>query len=55
MQPAAEKRVILASADGGLLQSLGTSLAGMRWHVREAAGGAGQDQSRREREKPKPP
>lgn len=32
--------MILASADAGLRQRLGASLAGMRWLVREAGGGA---------------
>ena len=34
------KTVVLASADAGLRQRLRHSLAGMRWQVREAAGGA---------------
>ncbi len=32
--------MILASADAGLRQRLGASLAGLRWRVREAGGGA---------------
>jgi transcriptional regulator with GAF, ATPase, and Fis domain len=34
------RRVIVASADGGLRQRLVTSLSAMRWQVREASGGA---------------
>jgi DNA-binding NtrC family response regulator len=37
---AAIRSVVLASADAGLRQRLRTSLAALRWHVREAAGGA---------------
>ncbi len=34
------RTVVLASADAGLRQRLRTSLTGLRWQVREAAGGA---------------
>ena len=34
------RTVVLASADAGLRQRLGTSLRGLRWQVREAGGGA---------------
>ena len=40
-EPAAANRsVVLASADAGLRQRLRASLTGLRWQVREAAGGA---------------
>lgn len=35
-----QRSVVLASADAGLRQRLRVSLTGMRWQVREAAGGA---------------
>src|ERR1700723_4342303 len=34
------RTVVLASADAGLRQRLRTALTGLRWQVREAAGGA---------------
>ncbi len=34
------RTVVLASADAGLRQRLRAALTGLRWHVREAAGGA---------------
>ena len=37
---AAMRTVVLASADAGLRQRLRASLTGLRWHVREASGGA---------------
>src|SRR5580698_2932495 len=37
---AAPRTVVLASADAGLRQRLRASLVGLRWQVREAAGGA---------------
>jgi DNA-binding NtrC family response regulator len=37
---AGTRTVVLASADAGLRQRLRTSLSGLRWQVREAAGGA---------------
>ncbi len=40
METAAIRTVVLASADAGLRQRLRTSLTGLRWQVREAAGGA---------------
>jgi len=40
MEVAAMRTVVLASADAGLRQRLRTSLAGLRWQVREASGGA---------------
>jgi DNA-binding NtrC family response regulator len=40
METAAMRTVVLASADAGLRQRLRTSLTGLRWHVREASGGA---------------
>ena len=40
METAATRTVVLASADAGLRQRLRASLAGLRWQVREAAGGA---------------
>jgi DNA-binding NtrC family response regulator len=40
MEAAAMRTVVLASADAGLRQRLRTSLTGLRWQVREAAGGA---------------
>ena len=36
----AARTVVVASADAGLRQRLRTSLAGLRWHVLEACGGA---------------
>ena len=39
-ETAATRTVVLASADAGLRQRLRASLAGLRWQVREAAGGA---------------
>jgi DNA-binding NtrC family response regulator len=40
VEVAATRTVVLASADAGLRQRLRTSLTGLRWQVREAAGGA---------------
>jgi DNA-binding NtrC family response regulator len=40
MEAAAMRTVVLASADAGLRQRLRSSLTGLRWQVREAAGGA---------------
>ncbi len=40
MDLAATRTVVLASADAGLRQRLRASLMGLRWQVREAAGGA---------------
>jgi DNA-binding NtrC family response regulator len=40
MEAAAMRTVVLASADAGLRQRLRASLTGLRWQVREAAGGA---------------
>jgi DNA-binding NtrC family response regulator len=40
MEAAAMRTVVLASADAGLRQRLRVSLTGLRWQVREAAGGA---------------
>ena len=40
IEEAAMRTVVLASADAGLRQRLRTSLTGLRWQVREAAGGA---------------
>jgi DNA-binding NtrC family response regulator len=40
METAAMRTVVLASADAGLRQRLRASLTGLRWQVREAAGGA---------------
>jgi DNA-binding NtrC family response regulator len=40
VEVAEARTVVLASADGGLRQRLRTSLTGLRWQVREAAGGA---------------
>jgi DNA-binding NtrC family response regulator len=40
MEAAAMRTVVLASADAGLRQRLRNSLTGLRWQVREAAGGA---------------
>jgi DNA-binding NtrC family response regulator len=40
IEEAATRTVVLASADAGLRQRLRTSLTGLRWQVREAAGGA---------------
>jgi DNA-binding NtrC family response regulator len=40
METAAIRTVVLASADAGLRQRLRASLTGLRWQVREAAGGA---------------
>lgn len=40
MDAAAQRTVVLASADAGLRQRLRRSLTGLRWQVREAAGGA---------------
>ena len=40
MEIAGMRTVVLASADAGLRQRLRTSLTGLRWQVREAAGGA---------------
>lgn len=40
MDAAALRTVVLASADAGLRQRLRRSLTGLRWQVREAAGGA---------------
>jgi DNA-binding NtrC family response regulator len=40
VEVAAPRTVVLASADAGLRQRLRTSLVGLRWQVREAAGGA---------------
>ena len=40
METAAIRTVVLASADAGLRQRLRSSLTGLRWQVREAAGGA---------------
>jgi transcriptional regulator with GAF, ATPase, and Fis domain len=39
-ETAAMRTVVLASADAGLRQRLRASLTGLRWQVREAAGGA---------------
>jgi transcriptional regulator with GAF, ATPase, and Fis domain len=39
-ETAAIRTVVLASADAGLRQRLRSSLTGLRWQVREAAGGA---------------
>ncbi|HXC94792.1 MAG TPA: sigma-54 dependent transcriptional regulator [Edaphobacter sp.] len=39
-EEAAMRTVVLASADAGLRQRLRSSLTGLRWQVREAAGGA---------------
>jgi DNA-binding NtrC family response regulator len=40
VEVAGMRTVVLASADAGLRQRLRTSLTGLRWQVREAAGGA---------------
>jgi transcriptional regulator with GAF, ATPase, and Fis domain len=40
VETAAIRTVVLASADAGLRQRLRSSLTGLRWQVREAAGGA---------------
>ncbi len=40
MEMAGMRTVVLASADAGLRQRLRTALTGLRWQVREAAGGA---------------
>jgi len=40
VETAAMRTVVLASADAGLRQRLRASLTGLRWQVREAAGGA---------------
>ena len=40
VEMAATRTVVLASADAGLRQRLRSSLTGLRWQVREAAGGA---------------
>jgi DNA-binding NtrC family response regulator len=40
IETAAMRTVVLASADAGLRQRLRASLTGLRWQVREAAGGA---------------
>jgi DNA-binding NtrC family response regulator len=40
MEIAGMRTVVLASADAGLRQRLRTALTGLRWQVREAAGGA---------------
>jgi DNA-binding NtrC family response regulator len=40
VEMAAARTVVLASADAGLRQRLRASLVGLRWQVREAAGGA---------------
>jgi DNA-binding NtrC family response regulator len=40
MELAGMRTVVLASADAGLRQRLRTALTGLRWQVREAAGGA---------------
>jgi DNA-binding NtrC family response regulator len=40
VEAAAMRTVVLASADAGLRQRLRASLTGLRWQVREAAGGA---------------
>jgi DNA-binding NtrC family response regulator len=40
VEMAAPRTVVLASADAGLRQRLRASLVGLRWQVREAAGGA---------------
>jgi DNA-binding NtrC family response regulator len=40
VEVATMRTVVLASADAGLRQRLKTSLMGLRWHVREAGGGA---------------